>query len=417
MRKILLSGMIGNGFEWYDFALYGQMAFIIGHLFFPSESLMAQNLAAFAAFAVAFVFRPLGAILFGWIGDRYGRRKSLVLAILMMAIPTGAIGLLPTYESIGIWAPILLVLIRILQGLSLGGEFGGAITYIVEHSDSKKRGLLGSSTIVSLILGFLFGSFVVMLTKNSMSAEAFESWGWRVPFLLGVLIGGVGFYIRHQCAESPAFKIARDSDQLSKNPVRDALMLHRGSMFRAFGVYTAVTMPFYLVAIYFISYSKSQLLLSASDALQINVAAMLSMLVGTLIGAMLSDRLGRKKVMIPALVLMSLTSIPVMLGMQPENFLLALFLQSLLGLMVGLYIGPMPALMVEIFPTSIRLTGMSLALNAATVVFGGTTPMLCIALLSWFSTPLIIAAYLIFCCALAYAALHSYQDHWQGDVT
>ena len=416
MRKILVSGMIGNGFEWYDFALYGQMAFIIGHLFFPSENETAQALATFAAFAVAFVFRPLGALLFGWIGDKFGRRKALVIAILMMAIPTGAIGLLPTYESIGIWAPILLVLIRIMQGLSLGGEFGGAITYIVEHSEGKKRGLLGSSTIISLIIGFLFGSFVVKIVQSSMSVAAFEDWGWRIPFLLGVIIGVVGFYIRHQCDESPAFKIARDSELLSKNPVRDAFKLHFSKMAGAFSIYTAVTMPFYLVAIYFIAYSKSQLGFSISESLEINVAAMLSMLVGTVIGAIASDRIGRKRLMMPVLVVMAMLAIPVMSGMEAGDFTGTLLWQCLLGLVVGLYIGPIPALLVEIFPTSVRLTGMSLALNAATVVFGGTTPMFCIWLLEQTGTPIAIAIYVIFCCAIALAALYSYQDRWKESV-
>ena len=416
MRKVLISGMIGNGFEWYDFALYGQMAFIIGHLFFPSGDPVAQSLAAFAAFAVAFVFRPLGAVLFGWIGDRFGRKKALVAAILMMAIPTGAIGLLPTYEQIGYLAPILLVLIRILQGLSLGGEFGGAITYIVEHSEGKKRGLYGSSLIISLILGFLFGSFVVALVQGSMSEAAFESWGWRIPFLLGVVIGVVGFYIRHGCAESPAYEQAKAEGALADNPVRDAATKHWRLMLRAFCIYTAVTMPFYLVAIYFISYSKSWLNLSAGDALSINVAAMLLMLVGAIIGAMLSDRIGRKRLMSGAALAVMAMVIPTMMYMQIGDVSSALLWQCLLGLVIGVYVGPIPALLVEIFPTSIRYTGMSLALNAATVVFGGTTPLVCITLLEWTQSPLAIAFYTIFCCSLALAAFWNYEDKWQESV-
>jgi MHS family proline/betaine transporter-like MFS transporter len=409
--------MIGNGFEWYDFALYGQMAFIIGHLFFPSENEVAQQLAAFAAFAVAFVFRPLGAILFGWIGDKFGRKKALVIAILMMALPTGAIGLLPTYETIGVFAPILLVLIRILQGLSLGGEFGGAITYVVEHSDGKKRGVLGSTTIVSLIIGFLFGSFVVLMVKHSMSAEAFESWGWRVPFLLGVLIGAVGFYIRHHCAESPVYETAKTEGTLSAKPVRDTIIKHWRPMLRAFGAYTAVTMPFYLIAIFFISYSKTYLKLEATDALLINAIAMFCMLFGTLFGAILSDAHGRRCVMLLALLAMALCAIPVMLGMNEGSFNNALMLQALLGFVVGIYIGPIPALLVEIFPTSVRYTGMSLAFNLATVVFGGSTPYFCIQLLEYFQTSLAIAVYMIFCCMIAGLALWKYKDRWQEHVT
>ncbi len=417
MRKVLISGMIGNGFEWYDFALYGQMAFIIGHLFFPSENEVAQQLAAFAAFAVAFVFRPLGAMLFGWIGDAYGRKKALIIAMLMMAIPTTAIGLLPTYETVGVLAPVLLVIIRILQGLSLGGEFGGAITYVVEHSDGKRRGILGSTTIISLIIGFLFGSFVVLMVKHSMSAEAFESWGWRIPFLLGIVIGLVGFYIRHHCAESPVYETAKQQGTLSKRPVRDAIMKHWQPMLRAFGAYTAVTMPFYLIAIFFISYSKTYLKLDASDALLINAIAMFCMLLGTIGGALLSDDHGRRKVMLTALVAMSAAAIPSLLGMQEGNFNQALMYQALLGFVVGIYIGPIPALLVEIFPTSVRYTGMSLAFNFATVVFGGSTPYICIQLLEYFGTPMAIAMYMVLCCLIAGIALFRYRDRWQDDVT
>lgn len=416
MRKILISGMIGNGFEWYDFALYGQMAFIIGHLFFPSENEVAQQLSAFAAFAVAFIFRPLGAILFGWIGDKFGRKKALIIAILMMALPTGAIGLLPTYDAIGVLAPILLVVIRIMQGLSLGGEFGGAITYIVEHNEGKKRGLLGSSTIVSLIIGFLFGSFVVVMVRNSMSVEAFESWGWRVPFLLGVAIGIVGFYIRHHCEETPVYEVAKANGHISEQPIKEAFRNHWKPMLRAFGAYTAVTMPFYLVAIFFISYSKTYLKLDASDALFVNAAAMGAMLAGTILGAWMSDHYGRRKIMLIVLLIMAVLSVPVMLGMTEGNVRQAFLWQALLGFVVGIYIGPIPALLVEIFPTSVRYTGMSLAFNGATVVFGGSAPYFCIKLLEYFQTPLAIAAYVIVCCIIATIALWNYHDRWQESV-
>lgn len=412
MKKVIISGMIGNGFEWYDFALYGQMALIIGHLFFPSESAVAQSLAAFAAFAVAFVFRPLGALFFGWVADKYGRKKSLVIAILMMAIPTGAIGVLPTYESIGMWAPILLVLIRILQGLSLGGEFGGAITYIVEHSESEKRGLIGSSTVASLIIGFLCGSFVVWTVKYFMPAAEFAEWGWRIPFLLGVVIGLVGFYIRHQCDESPAFKAAAESNCLTNNPAKDAFVKHWPEMLKAFGIYTAVTMPFYLTAIYFIAYSKTELGLSDAAAFEVNLAAMLSMLVGVMIGAVVSDRVGRKKFMVPVLLTMMLVIFPTMLFMESGNYMSAMMWQSLFGLAVGLYVGPIPAILVEIFPTSVRCTGMSLAFNGATVVFGGTAPFVCVSLMELTGTPISIAFYVCFCCALALLAFHFYRDRW-----
>ncbi len=184
MRKVVISGMIGNGLEWYDYALYGHMAAIISKLFFPSDDPFTSLIATFGVFAAGFAMRPIGAILFGYVGDRYGRKTSLAFSILLMAIPTAAIGLLPTYAQIGIWAPILLTVIRLLQGLSLGGEFSGSITFMVEHAPPDKRGIIGSAAVVSLVAGMLLGSLMATIFAKALSPEDFESWGWRVPFLL-----------------------------------------------------------------------------------------------------------------------------------------------------------------------------------------------------------------------------------------
>ena len=413
MKRIIISSMIGNGFEWYDFAIYGQMAFLLGKLFFPSESLFAQSLATFAAFAVAFLFRPVGAILFGWIGDRYGRKNALLAAIIMMAIPTGLIGLLPTHAQIGILAPILLVLIRIFQGISLGGEFGGAITYIVEHSPGHQRGLLGSTSIFSLIIGFLMGTFVVIAIRASMSVEAFEAWGWRIPFLLGILIGGAGFLIRNKCKESPTYVLAKAEGRLVDNPLKKAVTAHRYDMLRAFWAYASVTMPFYLVAIYFINYTRQHLHFEVVDALWLNTASMLAMFLGAYLGAKTSDVVGRKRVMMPTLVLMAIAGIFSFSIMEPLNWTNALIAQCTLGLVVGMYLGPVPAFLVEVFPTCVRYTGMSLAFNGATVVFGGTAPMICLTLLAYTSNPMSIAAYLCLCNLISFLALVGYEDKWQ----
>lgn len=416
MKKVLISGMIGNGFEWYDFALYGQMAVILGTLFFPNTDPMLSLLATYSAFAVGFVFRPLGALLFGWIGDKYGRKKALVAAILMMAIPTGAIGILPTYEQIGIAAPILLVIIRIFQGLSLGGEFGGAITYTVEHAPSDKRGFIGSFTMTSLVLGFVSGSLVSIVTQQLLGADAFVEYGWRIPFLLGIAIGLVGFYIRSKCDESPIYEVAKEMGHISAQPVRDVFKHHRGRMLRAFAAYTAVTMPFYLIAIFFIGYFEKFLGLLREQALTINITAMLVMLVGMVIGAVLSDQHGRRIVMMTILLVMLVAVIPLMSWMQSGNYTDIWLASCCLAFILGIYLGPIPAFLVEVFPTSIRYTGMSLAFNGATVVFGGTAPWVCTWLLKETGTHLSIALYVMFCCVFALAALWGYRDRWKDSI-
>ena len=219
MRKVVISGMIGNALEWYDYALYAQFAYIIGVKFFPQTEFV--EILTFAVFAAGFVVRPLGGIIFGQIGDRFGRRIALVLGIMLMAIPTAGIGLLPSYESIGITAPIILVIIRLLQGFSLGGEFSGCIAYIVEHSPADKRGLAGSAAFVSMCLGMLLGLIVAQGFTYFLSEENLLSWGWRIPFIVGLFIGLVGLYIRSHLAESPLYKAAKAQGALSRTPLRE----------------------------------------------------------------------------------------------------------------------------------------------------------------------------------------------------
>jgi MHS family proline/betaine transporter-like MFS transporter len=413
MKRIVLSCMIGNGLEWYDYALYAQMAFIISDLFFPGTDETAKLLATFGVFAVGFVFRPLGAILFGHIGDRYGRRTSLVIAILMMAIPTGCIGLLPTYEQIGMLAPILLTIIRIFQGMSLGGEFSGSITYIVEHSPPNRRGIAGSACVVSLILGFLLGSFVALLFVKGLSPEDFRSWGWRVPFVMGIVIGLVGLYIRSECAESPAYIAAKNEGRLSNKPVRTAICSHYKEMLQAFALYMTVTMPFYLVSVYLLSFSQTKLGLPVDEALTINTTTMITMLITTIFAAFLSDRIGRKPVMIASAIIMMVSIVPLFMWMGTMVYADVFKAQVILGLIVGIFIAPIPAVLVEIFPTSIRYTGMAMAYNLAAAVFGGTAPMACEWLIAKTGSYLSIAAYVILCNIVSLTALYFYKDRYK----
>lgn len=413
MKKVVVSGMLGNGLEWYDYALYGQMALLLSRLFFPAGDPTVQLLATYGVFAAGFVVRPLGAVLFGWIGDRYGRKRAMVIAVLMMAIPTGCIGLLPTYAEIGILAPILLTLIRLLQGLSLGGEFSGSITYIVEHAPQDRRGLAGSASLVSLVLGFLLGSLTATAFASLMPVEDFESWGWRIPFLLGVGIGLVGFYIRTHCSESPAYEAARDAGHLSDKPVREAFKRHPGAMIQGFGAYLTVTMPFYLTTIYFIGFSEKHLLLSTRDALSLNIVNMCVMLVAMFVGAWVSDTLGRKRVMMVMAAVMLAAAWPLFAAFIPGDFTRALMVQAAFALIVGLYIGPVAALLVELFPTSVRYTGMALAYNLAAAVFGGTAPMVCVWLIDRTGTYQSIAFYVMLCNVASLAALYFYRDRFR----
>lgn len=414
MRKVLVSGMIGNGLEWYDYALYGQMAWLLSRLFFPEGDATVALLATYGVFAAGFVVRPVGAVLFGWIGDTYGRKSAMVIAVLMMAIPTGLIGLLPTYAEIGILAPILLTLIRLLQGLSLGGEFSGSITYIVEHAPPSRRALAGSASLVSLNLGFLLGLFVTQACMGALGEEAFLEWGWRVPFLLGIAIGFIGFYIRTHCSESPVYEAARDGGHLSKTPVREAVRRHPWEILQGFIMYMTVTMPFYLVAIYFISFSHKQLGMAMDDAMQLNVVNMIVMMVMFFASAWLADHVGRRKVMIAAAASMLVAIYPLFTLLSPAQPLLVVGLaQAFLAFLVGLYVGPVAAVLVELFPTSVRYTGMAIAYNFSAAIFGGTAPFVCEWLIRETGDNASIAFYVMLCNALSLTALWFYKDRYK----
>lgn len=443
-KKVVISGMLGNGLEWYDYALYGHMALTFSVLFFPQGNAEQNLILTFLAFAVGFIARPLGAVLFGHIGDKYGRKKALVASMILMAIPTGCIGLLPTYEMIGIYAPILLLVIRVLQGLSLGGAFSGSMSYVVEHAPKGRRGAIGSVTMLSLVLGFLFGSLVSTAVASLLSPEDFMSWGWRLPFFLGVGIGFVGYYLRHHGEESPVYEDAKKEGTLSSTPVKDAFLKSPKTMLQGFLAYLFVTVPFYTIAIYFIAYSSKVLGLPQEMALKANSVAMVAMFILIWPMAVLSDRIGRRKVLLGAIVAMMIVVVPAfnwmqegsVLAMQANDLMkaagltatdpipadaLALFDsafikiamgQAILALILGWYLAPIPALLVEIFPTRIRYTGMSLSYNFCAII-GGLTPAIATVLIAETGEAGSIKYLLIGAGVITFIALLCYKDRWR----
>jgi MFS transporter, MHS family, proline/betaine transporter len=414
MRKIVVSGMIGNGLEWYDYALYGQVAWLLSELFFPPGDSTAQLMATFSIFAAGFLVRPLGAAFFGWLGDKYGRRSAMVTAILMMAIPTGLIGLLPTYADIGLWAPFLLLIIRLLQGISLGGEFSGSITYIVEHAPQHRRGLAGAASLVSLMLGFMLGIIVVRGLIAYVGEEAFSDWGWRIPFIIGIAIGAVGFYIRHHCEESPVYEEAKKDNTLSETPVRTAFKEHPREMLQGFGAYISVTMPFYLTTVFFITFMKKHLGTGADEALEISMFNMIAMLITIPISAWASDTLGRRRIMMIFGSLMFVSVYPLFSVFEPgQDPLILGSAQFVFCLLLGAYMGPVAAMLVELFPTSVRFSGMAIAYNLSAAIFGGSAPLVCEWLLKATGNDQSIAYYVMACNFLSLVALYSYKDRFK----
>lgn len=414
-KKAVISGMLGNGLEWYDYALYGHMTVVFAQLFFtfgeemnPATSLILTYLT----FAAGFVARPLGAVLFGRIGDKFGRKSALTASMILMAIPTGCIGLLPTYAQIGIWAPILLLLIRVLQGLSLGGAFSGSMSYVVEHAAPESRAKTGSVTMMSLVVGFLIGSVVSTTVATSLPHDDFMSWGWRLPFFVGVLIGVVGFWIRNHGDESPVYKEAKESGALAEKPVREAFTRFPGKMFQGFVFYLFVTIPFYTLAIYMIGYSQNHLGLTSEAALQVNSLAMIAMFLPMWFAAKAADTYGRRIVQMSAIVAMMLVIYPAFNLMQSGVFWEVVAGQALLAFIVGWYMAPIPALLVELFPTRIRYTGMSLSYNFCAIL-GGFTPAFAEKLITDTGDKTSIMYMLVAAGFASLIALVFYRDNWK----
>ncbi len=416
--KVIVSGMLGNGLEWYDYALYGHMTVVFAQLFFTFGSEMNPStslILTYLTFAAGFVARPLGAVLFGRIGDKYGRKKALTASMIMMAIPTGAIGLLPTYAAIGMAAPILLLIIRIVQGLSLGGAFSGSMSYVVEHADPKARAKTGSVTMMSLVIGFLIGSVVSTTVASSMDHDDFMSWGWRLPFFVGILIGVVGFWIRNHGEESPIYNEAKASGMLAEKPVKEAFTKFPLKMFQGFSFYLFVTIPFYTLAIYMIGYSQKHLGLSAEDSLQVNSLAMLAMFLPMWTSAKLADQIGRRKVLMLGIVVMLALIYPAFQLMQTGLFWYVAAGQAMLACVLGWYMAPIPAMLVELFPTRIRYTGMSLSYNFCAIL-GGFTPAFAEQLITKTGDITSIMYVLVAAAIGSFLALYTYKDNWRDKL-
>jgi MFS transporter, MHS family, proline/betaine transporter len=408
MRKVIISGMIGNALEWYDYALYAQFVGIIAQTFFPESEI--QKMLTFAIFAAGFLVRPLGAVVFGYIGDRLGRRLALAIGILTMAIPTAGIGLLPSYDSIGIAAPIILTIIRLIQGFSLGGEFSGCIAYIVESSPKENRGIAGSAAFVSMCLGMLLGTLTAALCKNVMEEKFLIEWGWRIPFVMGLFIGLIGLYIRLHLKESPLYQHALENGNLSKTPLREIFRTNLKELFIGMGIYLTVTVPFYIVTVYVDTYFQS-LGFSSEIASNANLCTLIFMIIALPISAYISDKIGRKPIMIAGCLMFAFFTYPLLwIVNNSSNYIAAIAAISVLATISGIFMGPVPTVLVELFPTRVRFTGVALSYNMSAAFFGGTAPLFSMFLINFFSDKLIMSYYISIFVAITLVTLIFYKE-------
>ena len=377
-RKVLLSTMAGTTIEWYDFFIYAQAAALVfGPLYFAPASGASSTVAtviSLATIGISFLFRPLGAIVAGRYGDKLGRKKMLVLTLMMMGGSTVLIGVLPSYAQIGVAAPIILILLRVLQGFSAGGEWGGAALMAVEHAPVHRRGFFGAAPQVGTAIGLILSTSLLFLMSRLISPEEFRSWGWRIPFLLSVVLIVIGYVIRRAVEESPIFKEMLERKKESSAPLRELFKFHTKEVVQTALIFIAINAAGYLLIAFFIAYGTNTLKMTQASVLIAIILASVAWLISTMYGGALSDRIGRVRTFQIGFVLLLVWQLPMFLLVDTANaflFGLALFV---MGICLGITYGPQSALYAEMFPTSVRYSGVSIGYAIGAILGGAFAP-------------------------------------------
>lgn len=410
VNKAVTAAAMGNLLEWFDYGVYSYVAVTISQVFFPDQNHLVSLLEVYGIFALGFLVRPLGGIFWGPLGDKVGRSAVLAATIIMMSVGTVMIGLLPGYDSIGLWAPALLLVARILQSFSTGGEYGGAATFIVESSPDKRRGFFSSWLEFGTLGGYVLGATLALALQLSLPDGAFQEWGWRIPFLCAAPLGLFGLYLRLKLEDSAAFRELEDSKRVAKTPLREVISNHFPELMLCAGLVLILNSAYYIVLTYLPGYLSGVLAMSETASLVLSIVVMLGMMgVITFIGRF-SDHIGRKPVMMAAMVGFILFS-------WPSYWLLAqgVLWMTIVGLvvlhfLVVLLSATMPAVLPAIFPTRVRYGGFAVSYNVSTVIFGGFAPMVVTWLIKVTGVELMPAFYLMVAAAIALIPLYYLKE-------
>jgi len=397
IKSTVTAASVGGFLEMYDFVIYAFFASVLAPLFFPSTDHVASLLAVFGVFAVGYLARPIGGIIYGYFGDRLGRRKTLIYSLLFMAIPTFLMSVLPTYEQVGRWAPVLLIMLRLAQGLAVGGDFPGAITFVSEHVKKNRRGLHNSWIYFGINFGLMFGSAVASLITHNLTHQQLFSWGWRIPFALGILLALVGMYIRHRSTETPLFALAQQHMSENHNPIKSAIQTNKKNIIQ--GVFISllgaviISQIFIFMPTYLSKFGEYTL----DRALMINTLSILAFTLCLPLAGLISDFIGRKKIIATGCILFMLISIPAYYFMSHNSNTTSLIAVFALAIISAMIIGPLPSTLAELFATENRYTSVAISYNVAFAIFGGLTPFILTWLIHAAEKPMIPAFYIAVC--------------------
>jgi MHS family proline/betaine transporter-like MFS transporter len=378
VRKVVMAGCVGVFVELYDNGIFGFMATTLALVFFQASKPADALVLVFAGYAVSFLVRPLGALVCGFLGDRIGRQKMLVFSIMLISVATAGIGLLPTYAAIGIAAPVLLIALRLAQGFSVGGETSGALTFLAEYAPEGKRGLITSYAQLASFLALFTGTAVAYIMYQILPAAAVTEWGWRIPFLLAIPMGVIGWYIRKAIKDTPNFERLKEEGGLSKNPLKEAFQCkeHRRAMLLALFIPLMNGAGYYVLFSYMPAFMSSSLKFPVAQGLLVTGASLIAICIAIPFAGRLSDRLGRKKVLIGASIGMAVAGIPCYALIATGSLPLAIIGATTMAIIFAGHTGVMHVLIIELFPTRVRYSAYGLGYNISTAIFGGTAPLL-----------------------------------------
>jgi MHS family proline/betaine transporter-like MFS transporter len=404
-RRVLAASFVGNFVEWFDYAAYGYLAATISTVFFPASDPTTGLLLTFGVFAISFFVRPLGGLVWGHIGDKVGRRTALSYSILIMSVATFAIAFLPTYAAVGVLSPILLLVVRVVQGFSASGEYAGASSFLVEYAPPGRRGLYASVVPASTAAGLLFGSLLAALLTGVLSDGQMHDWGWRLPFLLAAPMGLIGRYIRYRLEDTPAFLALEDDHEVARTPVLEMFRVHRRSLLIALGAALLNAVAFYVLLSYMPTYLSEELGFGRSESFLATTVALAAYIGFVFLTGVASDRFGRKTLLLTASALFMLVSVPAFAVLDGAGFLAIVLVQVGLGAMLTLNDGTLPSFLAELFPTRVRYSGFAVSFNMANAVFGGTAPFVATLLISQTGSAIAPAWYLVAAAAVSACAV------------